>query len=142
MNVTSITFWVALLLCGVILAESQLLSADDYYQSGLVLYQDEQYEVAIEALKQAVQIEPSSALYHYQLGSAYGRLAEQSGWIKAYQLAKKTLNHLRLASQLEPSNIDYIEALKQYYQTAPRFLGGNKDKAKQLEKQISILSDG
>ena len=70
---------------------------------------------------------------------SYGREAELANWFKAMDYAKKTLAHLETAVKLDANNLEYLDDLMDYYRQAPRFLGGSKEKATEIENKIRSL---
>ena len=135
-----------MLLC--LLLPNKIVIADEaesLYQSGLRLFDIEDFENSIEKLEDAVELKPDVVKYHHILAKSYGRLAEQSGWLRAIKLAKKTLKHLELAAELDkkekdqkggPLNILILSDLRNYYQKAPIFLGGSGKKAIKISERI------
>ena len=113
--------------------------AEYLYLSGLDLFEKGKFEDSIEKLESAVKLEPNIAKYHHILAKSYGRLAEESGWLKAIKLAKKTLKHLELAAKLDAKNIEILNDLMKYYQEAPMFLGGSTKKAIIINEKIKEI---
>ena len=56
---------------------------------------------AITVLERAVQLAPKDSAYHDWLGKAYGRKAEESMFLSAMGLARKTHKEFEIAVQLE-----------------------------------------
>ena len=119
--------------------------AESLYQSGLHLFDVGDFENSVEKLEKAIELKPNNALFHHILAKSYGRLAEESGWLKAIKLAKKTLKHLELAAELDKQdkgeidaaiNIEILSDLMKYYQEAPIFLGGSTKKANEINEII------
>ncbi len=104
--------------------------AQTYYDAG-------QYNEALSFIKQAVNLAPEESDYHHLLGKCYGRLAENTNWIKAVTLAKKSHYSLERAVELDSENIRALRDLMQYYRRAPGFLGGDKDKAEEIERILA-----
>ena len=93
----------------------------------------------MEALHQAIALASEEARYHHLLGMSYGRMAEQSHWLKAVPLARRTRQALERAVALDPSFLDAHRDLETYYRTAPAFLGGSTEKADALRLHIESL---
>jgi len=106
--------------------------ATQWYEAG-------DYDHASEALETIVEAHPECAECEHMLGKAYGRLAEQAGWISAVKLVKKTRVALENAVALDPSNDQALEDLITFYRAAPGFLGGDDDKANELERRLQAL---
>ena len=113
--------------------------AEYLYQSGLDLYEKGKFEDSIEKLESAVKLEPNIAKYHHILAKGCGRQAESSSWFKAMKLAKKTLLHLELATELDANNIEILRDLAKYYLEAPIFLGGSRKKANEINDKIKEI---
>ena len=120
----------------IVIANSE---AESLYQSGLHLFNNTKFEKSIEIFEDAIKLEPDSGKYHHILAKSYGRLAEESGWFRAIKLAKKTLKHLELASELDPKNTEILGDLMKYYQEAPMFLGGSAKKANKINNKIKEI---
>ena len=132
--IVSFIFLLCLLLSNkIVIADSE---AESLYQSGLHLFDNAKFENSIEKLENAIELRPDVAKYHHILAKSYGRLAEESGWLKAIKLAKETLRHLELAAELDPKNTEILSDLMKYYQEAPIFLGGSTKKANKINEKI------
>ena len=103
--------------------------AHSYYEEG-------DYKNASEIYQKVSTIEPSNARAFHLLGKSYGRLAQESGWLKAIGFAKKTHTAFNQAANLAPNNLEILNDLIQFHSTAPGFLGGDKKKARQLQKKL------
>ena len=135
--IISFVFLLCLLLSNkIVIADSE---AESLYQSGLHWFDLANFENSIEKLEDAVEIKPRVAKYHHILAKSYGRLAEESGWLKAIKLAKRTLKHLELAAELDAKNIEILGDLMKYYQEAPMFLGGSTKKANIINEKIKEI---
>ena len=115
--------------------------ASKYYEQGVQYYEKQEYDNARTAFEQAVKLSPSKSEYHHMLGKSYGRIAQQSNWIRAMYLARKTLDEFRRAAELDDQNEQVINDLIQYYLQAPPFLGGSKKKAKALQEKLKKLQE-
>ena len=132
--IVAFIFLLCLLLSNkIVIADSE---AESLYQSGLHLFDNAKFENSIEKLENAIELRPDVAKYHHILAKSYGRLAEESGWLKAIKLAKETLRHLELAAELDPKNTEILSDLMKYYQEAPIFLGGSTKKANKINEKI------
>ncbi|MGI9229507.1 MAG: tetratricopeptide repeat protein [Gammaproteobacteria bacterium] len=107
----------------------------------LALYEAGDYKAAIKLLKSRIETDPDNSALHHLLGKSYGRQAEKSVFWKAIKLAKKTRKSMEKAVQLDTNNIPAIEDLIEYYQTAPNFLGGSKQKAKHWQNHLNELQN-
>ena len=122
---------------GTVIADSE---AESLFKSGLAFYENGHYEAAIKELENATRLDPDNAEYHHILAKSYGYAAENAGWIRAMNFAKKTLEHLELASKLDKNNVEILDDLMDYYREAPAFLGGDIKKANEIEALIEKLN--
>ncbi|MCC5793430.1 MAG: hypothetical protein JJT85_01690 [Chromatiales bacterium] len=109
------------------------------FEEGRAQYAAGDYEAAADAFRVAIEESGEVARYHHWLGKAYGRQAEQSGWTRAVRLAGKTRDALRRAVELDPDDVAALEDLADYYDSAPGFLGGNRQEARALRQRIAEL---
>lgn len=126
-----------ILFSGIALANSE---AESLFKTGLAYYEQEQYELAIPPLENAVKLEADNAEYHRILAVSYGREAERVNWFSAIGLANKTLKHLEIAASLDKENVEILDDLMDFYREAPGFLGGDPKKADEIEVLIEKLS--
>jgi cytochrome c-type biogenesis protein CcmH/NrfG len=108
---------------------SSAATPESLFAAGRIASANGDTQKAIDLYEQAVKLRPNSSEYHFYLGSAYGRLAQQSGMLKAASLAKKSLAAMEKAVALDPNNIDARFGLISYYKIAPGFMGGDDEKA-------------
>ena len=113
----------------------------NYYNQGVAFYEARQYKEAQQTLEKAVELSPDVSVYHHMLGKSYGRMAQQSNWIAAIFLARKTLREFQTAVELDGENSQALEDLIQYYLQAPAFLGGSNKKAEQIQEKLDLLDD-
>ncbi len=111
------------------------------FMEGQRAYATGDFEDAIQIFTDVIETDPLSSEYHHWLGKSYGRLAEKSNLLKAYDLSKKTRVELERAVELDNTNIDALSDLKEYYTQAPSFLGGGKDKARAIDERIVELQN-
>ena len=115
-------------------------AADErHVNAGIAAYHDGNYKLAVKSYVNAIQAAPQDSSLHYWLGKCYGRLAKQSSWLAAMSYARKTLKQFRKAVELDANNDDALRDLIDYLNTAPGFLGGNKQEAKHLEQRLRKL---
>ena len=113
--------------------------SDSVIKEASAAYNAENYEQAILLLEKAVETEPTCAECAHQLGRAYGRLAENTNWVSAIGLAKKSRVAFESAVELDPFNAQALEDLIRFYREAPKFLGGDDEKADGLERRLLEL---
>ena len=109
-------------------------------QEGRALYEQGRYDEAIALLEAAAGPGKGNPAYHHLLAQSYGRAAQNANWFRAMGLAKKTLAQLEIAVSLDPDNLQYLDDLKDYYRDAPGFLGGDGDKAREIEALIKKIT--
>lgn len=116
------------------------IQADDRpSETGIAAYQDGNYKLAMQSFVRAIQADPQNSYLHHWLGKCYGRLAERGNWFKSMSYARKTLKQFRKAVELDANNYDALRDLIDYLDTAPGFLGGNKQEAKHLGQRLEKL---
>lgn len=59
--------------------------SEDYYNQGIMEYEEEKYEQAIENFKKAIEIDDSVFDYHYNLGLAYIRIEKYDLAIESFK---------------------------------------------------------
>jgi tetratricopeptide (TPR) repeat protein len=91
---------------------------------------------AAEWFERAVNMNPKSAVYYDWLGRAYGTQAQHASKFKLPFLARKTRNAWETALALDPDNLDVRDDLITYYTQAPGFMGGSKEKARNMALEI------
>jgi tetratricopeptide (TPR) repeat protein len=101
----------------------------------------QQWDDAIAQGRQAAALDPQNSQYHLWLGRAYGEKANQSNWVIAVSLARKTRMEFETAVALDRRNLDARSDLAEYYVEAPMFLGGSKNKAQDQADQLWALGD-
>lgn len=99
-------------------------------------------EDAIASAERATQLEPRTAEYHEQLAEACGALAQRSGKLKAFGLARRLRKEAEQAVTLDPKQVDAREVLVNFFWLAPGIIGGDKNKATAMAAEIARLSPG
>lgn len=127
----AIMFWTA---CAVAVE-----NADDLYRQAEQKYQGQKYAQAVTLLENAIALAPDVSRYHHLLGKCYGRMAETAGPLHALSLATQTRRQFEKAVELDGENVGALKDLMKYYQDAPGFLGGNREKALEIQKKLSRL---
>jgi len=116
-----------------------LFAADSDGPLGRKLYLSGDYKKATQAFQSAISADPANSDHYLWLGRAYGRRAEQASPFTAPIYAGKARQNFEKAVELNPSNLEAINDLFEYYLEAPGFLGGGLDKAALLMKRIAQL---
>lgn len=109
------------------------------FADGVRLFEAHEFAGATAAFDSAVKTAPTNDEYHHWRGKAYGRRAEQAGWLNAIKFAKLTRESFEQAVRINPNNGQAVADLAQYYTEAPSFLGGNKAKAEALRAHLKTL---
>ena len=107
--------------------------------AGRAAYEREDYEAAARHFEAAVQARPQDSSLHHWLGKSYGRIADDSGWLKAMSYAKKTVAAFRMAVELDAANPAALRDLISYLEQAPGFLGGDKQEAEAMKARLATL---
>ena len=100
-----------------------------------------QYKEAAANLEKAVAEDRLSSDAYDWLGKAYGRLAETSSFVSALGYAKKTVRCFERAVELDPSNLEALGDVFEYYLDAPGMVGGGVDKAENIATRMSALDE-
>ena len=82
-----------------------LPEADDLFNKAQSSFDIEDYQIALETIQMALELDPEKSSYHHLLGKCYGRIAEDSNFMKAISLSKKTLIAFEKAVELDKSNV-------------------------------------
>ena len=107
---------------------------------GKAFFMDGQYKQAVASLEKAIGQDSFNSDYHDWLGRAYGRLAEQSSFMSALGYAKKTVRAFERAVELDPSNLEALSDVFEYYLQAPGMVGGGLDKAENIARRFAGLN--
>ena len=94
---------------------------------------------AINAGKEAVQIDNINSQCHFWLGHAYGMKAQEASIFKKLSYAKKCKAEWEKAVELDSQNVDARVMLMNYFLQAPGIAGGDKNKAKEQASEISKI---
>jgi len=108
---------------------------------GKAYYMDGRYKEATTHLERAAAGDPLNSSYYDWLGKAYGRRAEEAIFVNALPLANKTRGAFEKAVALDPSNLEALSDLFEYYLQAPGIVGGGVDKAERIASRIRSLNE-
>jgi tetratricopeptide (TPR) repeat protein len=106
------------------------------YYLGRIELEGSDADKAVEWFERAVRMSPKSSLYYDWLGRAYGTQAQHANRFRQPFLARKTKNAWETALALDPDNLDVRDDLIIFYTRVPGFLGGNKEKAREMALEI------
>jgi tetratricopeptide (TPR) repeat protein len=119
----------------VLLPHGEANASAAYYLGRIEMGNDDPGKAA-QWFERAVKMNPKSAVYHDWLGRAYGIQARSASFFSAASLARKSRNALETALALDQDNLDVRDALIIYYSRAPGFVGGSKQKAREMMLEI------
>jgi tetratricopeptide (TPR) repeat protein len=102
------------------------------------IYMNTDLDDAEDWIKKAIQKQPNNAFAQYWKGRVMGAQAQDSVF-SALSYAGKSLDGFTRAVELEPSSVQYRNALMQFHIQAPRIAGGDTDIAKQQIAKIKEL---
>ncbi len=106
------------------------------YYLGRIDLENDDADKAVEWFEGAVRMNPKSAVYYDWLGRVYGTQAQHASKFRLPFLARKTKNAWDTALALDPDNLEVRDDLITYYMRAPGFLGGSKEKAREMVLEI------
>ena len=107
---------------------------------GRACFMEGRYKEATASLERAVAEDPLNSGYYDWLGRAYGRLAEASSFLAALGNARKTVRAFEKAVILDPSNLEALSDVFEYYLQAPGVAGGGLDKAEAISRRFASLN--
>lgn len=110
--------------------------ANAAYYLGRIEMENDDAGKAAEWFERAVKMNPKSAVYYDWLGRAYGTQAQHASAFRLPFLARKTKNAWETALGIDPDNLDVRDDLIIFYTRAPGFVGGSKDKAREMALEI------
>jgi tetratricopeptide (TPR) repeat protein len=111
------------------LVAADATNSELHYYLGMSVGQRGDPEAASKNLEKAVELAPTNAQYHFDFGNFSAAAAEKAGMLSKYGLAKKCLAAFKRAAELEPANVNFHQALFEFYRQAPGIAGGGADKA-------------
>jgi tetratricopeptide (TPR) repeat protein len=94
---------------------------------------------AVSAFERAVELEPTSSLYHMWLGHAYSRQLSSASFFRKPFIARRSGEEYNTAVKLDPTSIDAAEARLDFFLGAPGIVGGGIDKARAEAARIATL---
>jgi tetratricopeptide (TPR) repeat protein len=95
---------------------------------------------ALALAQRAVDLDGKNSDFHLELGQIYGKMAAQASLFSAGVLALKFRRQVEIALELDPQNLDALDALMQFKFQAPAAMGGSKDEAQTLAEKIALLN--
>ena len=116
-------------------------AAAAYALLGKAYYMQGRYREAIASLEKAATQDNRNSEYQDWLGKAYGRLAETSSFVSALGHARKTVRAFERAVELDPSNLEALSDVFEFYLQAPGIVGGGVDKAERIAARAASLDE-
>jgi tetratricopeptide (TPR) repeat protein len=110
--------------------------ANAAYYLGRIEMENDDAGKAAEWFERAIKMNPKSAVYYDWLGRAYGMQAQHANAFRLPFLARKTKNAWETALVIDPDNLDVRDDLIIFYTRAPGFVGGSKEKARDMALEI------
>jgi tetratricopeptide (TPR) repeat protein len=102
-------------------------------------FQEERWDDAIQECSQSVALSPGDSNSHLWLGRAEGERADRVMFVTAYRLGRKVHAEFETAVQLNPSNLEALSDLGEFYVEAPPVVGGGVTKAQALAVGLQSL---
>lgn len=106
------------------------------YYLGRIALADEDNDVAIDRLREAVKLNENDSAYRTWLGRAYLAKLQTVSFFERGVLAGRALENLKKAVELDPANIEARISLGGYYLNAPSIAGGSKKKAREQAEEV------
>ncbi len=92
---------------------------------------------AMKLAESAVAADGGNAEYHVQAAAVEGRIARAAPLLKQLTLARRAKKELDAAIALDSGNTDAQWGLAMFYYAVPQLIGGDRDKAKAVARQIA-----
>ena len=121
------------------LLEENHESAISNYYFGRVLFEEKNFDEAIDYLKEAVEYDEENSEYCFWLAKAYTSEINNVNFISKGIYSSKAMSNLEKSIELDPANIEARQYLAMFLFRAPAIAGGDKDEAwKQAEKIFEL----
>jgi tetratricopeptide (TPR) repeat protein len=98
-----------------------------------------EWDAAAASCEQAVHLDAENSGYHLWLGRALGEKASRASFLTAFSLAKRTRAEFEEAVHLDPSNVQALSDLGDFYRQAPGAVGGGIDKAEGIVPELEKI---
>jgi len=114
-------------------------NAPAYFKLGTCWFFLEDFDEAVDAFDEAVELEGTNAEYYLWLGNALGRKTRDASIFKQPFLAPKIKDAYERSVELDPTLVDARIGLIQFNLQAPGIMGGDTDEARlHIEKLIEM----
>lgn len=113
--------------------------AEVNYYLGMIAFQKDEYDEAIEYISKAIEIKPDDSRFHELLGQAYGLKAQRSGMVKGSLLMPKIKKSFLRALELNPDSLLAREGLFMFYLFVPGVAGGDEKQALKIAAEIQEI---
>ena len=121
--------------------DDQPTYATAQYYLGRIAFDQKNLDDAADYFEEATEAKGGQQSDYYTwLGDTYGSIAGDANVIRQGMLAPKMRNAWEKAIALDDKNIRARVSLIQFYTKAPSLMGGSKEKAKEMAKQIMVIN--
>jgi tetratricopeptide (TPR) repeat protein len=110
--------------------------AESSYYLALISLQKQDLSKAEEYLKRAIAANGDVAKYHVSMVMVYGQMISSANMIRQATLASRLKSHMETAVKLNPKDMNTSFMLIGFYTRAPKFMGGDIEKAKVLANDM------
>lgn len=94
---------------------------------------------AVKTGERAAALDPNNAEYQFHLAEVYGTIAHEAPIWRQLGPGRKCKQAMDAAYRLNPSHVENLSILMQYYRRAPGFMGGDRKRAFALADTIRQL---
>lgn len=122
--------------------KSNRKDAEAHYQLARVLLFQGNSDDAEDQIDEALELNESSALYHFLRGRILGDRAQKANIFKQGILAPKVKNAFLRAVELDPALVEARVGLFNYYIMAPGIMGGSEEEALKQANEVVKLNFG
>lgn len=124
--------------------EQALLANPDHaglhHHLGIAYYKSGRHDSAVERLNKALELSPEHADSHYALGIVHLARASEVGALRVRGIMKNAIQHFERAIEQAPTHAAAHYYLTQVLLNAPAIVGGNKERAAELNARLKELS--
>lgn len=111
-------------------------NAGAHYYLGLIAFNTDKLDEAIEMGEKAVELDEKNPAYHYSLGQYYVVKIDRVSFMAKLGVASKSKKAFEKAVALDPDNVTYRMSLMGYLANAPGIAGGDRDEARKQASEI------